>query len=99
MSRNIIKKKYDLILLDIKMPILNGELVFQYIMNYYNNIQGEYKLLNVKKPYIIAVTAYSLKEYQDKYLKLGFEAFIPKPINIKILEKSMNIFINHILKN
>lgn len=93
------KKKYDLILLDIKMPILNGELVFQYIMNYYNNIQGEYKLLNVKKPYIIAVTAYSLKEYQDKYLKLGFEAFIPKPINIKILEKSMNIFINHILKN
>lgn len=95
------KKKYDLILLDIKMPILNGELVFQYIINYYkqNNGKEEYKLMNMKKPYIIAVTAYSLKEDQERYLKLGFDAFIPKPINIKLLENSMNTFIDYILKN
>ena len=91
-------KKYDLILLDIKMPILNGELVFKHIFDYYNNNTKKYKLLNIYMPYIIAVTAFSLKEEKDKYIKMGFNDYIIKPINIIDLENAINKFINNLIK-
>jgi CheY-like chemotaxis protein len=95
------KKHYDIILLDIRMPNMNGENVCKYILNYYNNNLStiDYKLKNLRKPYIIAVTAYSQREDRDKYLHLGFNDYISKPINISDLEKSMKIFMKNILSN
>jgi len=97
------KKKYDIILLDIRMPIINGETVFKYINNYYNNISSNlisdnYILMNRDKPYIVAVTAYSLREDREKYLNMGFDDFISKPIGIKALNDCMENFIKIILK-
>jgi len=93
-------KKYDIILLDIRMPIIDGTTVIKYIMNYYNNnIIGEYKLLNIRKPYVIAVTAYCLKEDYEKYISMGFDDYIPKPININALNICMNACIEKILFN
>lgn len=91
------EKKYDLILLDLRMPIMNGEEVFKYILNYYNNRNRntEHELLNKDKPYIIAVTAHSLKEDRDKYLEMGFDDYIPKPISIKFLKECLDKFILH----
>ena len=98
------KKKYDIILLDIRMPIMNGELVFKYIFDFYtskqlvnNNVCG--KFMNNKRPYIIAVTAYSQKEDREKYLKMGFDQYISKPIIIEHLDIVMNNFINNLLSN
>lgn len=90
---NLIKSnEYDIILLDIRMPILNGEIVLQETIKYYNNI-------NKKHPYIIAVTAYCLKEDKDKYLNMGFDDYIPKPITLNELKKCLNNFIEKLLKN
>ena len=97
------KKKYDIILLDIRMPIMNGETVCKYILNYYSETQQcsnhEFKLSNMRKPYIIAVTAYSQKEDREKYLNMGFNDYISKPINIHHLEHSMKIFMKSMLSN
>ena len=96
-------KKYDVIFLDIRMPIMDGVSVIKYIIDYYINYayskSVKYKLLNNNKPYIIAVTAYCLKEDRDKYIDMGFNDYIPKPININDLIKCMNICIENLLKN
>jgi len=94
------KKKYDVILLDIRMPIMNGELVFKYIFDYYtHDINNAYSFKNTKKPYIIAVTAYSQKEDREKYLSMGFDQYISKPIIITELDIIMNNFISNLLAN
>lgn len=94
-------KKYDIILLDIRMPTMDGISVIKYIIEYYMSPSKsfKYKLLNNHKPYIIAVTAYCLKEDKDKYLEMGFNDYIPKPININDLVKCINICIENLLKN
>lgn len=95
--------KYDLILLDIRMPIINGELVFKYINSFYNNTTTlsdsfNYQLKNRDKPYIIAVTAYALKDDREKYLNLGFNSYISKPIDINQLKSELDKFIEFIIK-
>lgn len=93
------KNVYDIIILDIRMPVLNGEYVIKYILNYFNGVKGEYKLANTKKPYIIAVTAYCLKDDKDKYINMGFDNYIPKPIKRDELNKCMDTYITKILEN
>lgn len=91
-------QKFDIILLDIKMPILNGEMVFKHIIDYYdhkNKTQPKYKFENKKKPYIIAVTAYSMIQDKEKYLNMGFNDFIGKPIQINALQESMEKFMTY----
>ena len=68
------------------MPILNGEETLKQI-----------KILNKYNPYIIAVTAYCLLEDKQKYLDMGFNDYLPKPIDINKLKKCMNKFIETIL--
>jgi signal transduction histidine kinase/DNA-binding response OmpR family regulator len=82
------QNKYDIVLLDIRMPILNGVQVFEYISE---------KLSYT--PYVIAVTAYSQKEDREKYLKLGFNDYIPKPISYNTLKQCIDKFINHCLNS
>lgn len=94
-------KHYDILLLDIRMPNMNGETVCKYILDYYNNKLQEtpFKLKNMQKPYLIAVTAYSQKEDRDKYINMGFNDYVSKPINIIHLEKSMKNFMKNLLSN
>lgn len=101
-------KQYDVILLDIKMPVINGITVFNYINQYYKDqmqvlksdkYELNFKLLNITRPYIIAVTAYSLKEDREKYLHMGFDSFVSKPITITEINNVMDVFMKEILKN
>lgn len=87
-----INNPFDLILLDIRMPIKNGEVVLQELNNFYSNS-------NKIRPYIIAVTAYCLREDKERYLNMGFDDYIPKPITIDELSKCLNKFIESILYN
>ena len=91
---------YDIILLDIRLPILDGEQVFYYIDEYYKKLpklqNTQYKFKNNKKPYITAMTAYCLKDDKKKYMNIGFDDYIPKPININDLKLCIE---NFLIKN
>lgn len=83
---------FEIVLLDIRMPIMNGEVALKHINKYYND--------NSKtKPYIVAVTAYCLKEDKEKYLEMGFNDYIPKPVSYNELLDCMNKFIQLLLNN
>jgi len=81
---------YDIILLDIRMPVMDGEVALRHLQEYY-------QLTQKRKPYIVAVTAYSLREDKTKYLKLGFDNYIPKPVSLTELEKCMDSYIKSLL--
>jgi PAS domain S-box-containing protein len=71
------EQELDLILLDIKMPILDG---FETLI--------EIRKLNSKVP-VIAQTAFALDGDKKKVLNAGFNAYVSKPINPKELHKTI----------
>ena len=78
---NLIKndKKYDLIFIDIMMPEMNGVELFKLLKN-------EVKF-NGK---IVALTADAVEGAKEKYLNIGFDGYIPKPINKNVLNDVLN---------
>lgn len=72
-------KHYDLILMDMEMPELNG---------YDTTVHIRTKLQN-KIP-IIAMTAHAMAGEREKCLGLGMNDYISKPINTNLLFKIMN---------
>jgi signal transduction histidine kinase/DNA-binding response OmpR family regulator len=85
-------KEFDIILLDIRMPIMNGEIVLEELLKYYD-------IHKKGKPYIVAVTAYCLREDKEKYLNMGFDDYIPKPITVNDLKRCLNTYIETLLQN
>lgn len=63
-------KKYDLILMDIQMPIMSGETALKELK----------KLPDFKTP-VIALTADVIYGSEEKYLEQGFADYIPKPFS------------------
>ena len=86
-----LKNDFDIIFMDIKMPIMNGDIALQKILEYENNNH------NKPKPFIVSISAYSQKQDKDKYLLLGFNDYITKPINIIDLETTFNNFFSNSL--
>lgn len=79
------KNKYDLILMDCQMPILNGyDATLQY---------RETESINTHIP-IIAVTANAMIGDKDKCLACGMDDYIQKPINSKELEQIIHHWLN-----
>ena len=62
------KNKYDVILLDIMMPEMNGE----------ETLEELKKIKDFDTP-VVALTADALTGAKDKYLKEGFDGYIAKP--------------------
>lgn len=70
------KHTVDLCLIDIKMPILDGVDLLKLI----------HSSAFIKPiPYCVALTAYCLKPDREKYLNMGFNDYIPKPIELSDL--------------
>jgi PAS domain S-box-containing protein len=72
--------KFNLIFMDIKMPILNGVEAAQAI-----------RALGVNVP-IVALTAYAMAGDKQKYLELGFDHYISKPV----LRKELFDLVSHL---
>lgn len=68
-------KHYDLIFMDIMMPEMDGVET----LNNLRNIEG------FNTP-VIALTADVNVDSKEKYLSLGFNEYIPKPINLEIMD-------------
>jgi PAS domain S-box-containing protein len=78
---------YDLILMDIQMPGLDGYEVTKRIRN---GKAGE----KAKESIIIAMTANALKGDKEKALKAGMNDYLPKPININSLKSMLEKWTN-----
>lgn len=70
------KRNYDLVLMDMLMPVMDG-LEATRLIRQSNNCQ----------PIIIAMTANTLPEDREESLKAGMDDFISKPVNIENLMK------------
>lgn len=68
------KQFYDLILMDVQMPEMDGLECTRYIRDNYN-----------KQPVIIAMTANAMVEDREECIKAGMNNYIPKPVKIEIL--------------
>ncbi len=71
----IIKKKYDLVLMDIQMPEMSGEETTSLLR----------KKMKKDAPKIIAVTAYAMAGDREKYLLAGMDGYLSKLFNIEEL--------------
>ena len=77
------EEKFDIILMDINMPIMNG-------IEATNILKNEFKL---QTP-IIALTANSLEGDKEEFLKNGMDDYLSKPFNINKLIDIINKFTN-----
>lgn len=69
------EKDYDLILMDLQMPVLDGYKATELIR--------EYEKLNNKPPVkIVAMTANAMKEDVENCLKIGMNGYLSKPFRI-----------------
>jgi len=73
------KKKYNLLLLDMQMPTMDGLETIKHIRN-------DEKL---KDLYVISITAHAIKGDAEKYIEAGCDDYIAKPINKEIFQKKV----------
>ena len=77
--------KYDVIFMDIQMPVLNGVDATKAILKYETSS-------NVTHTPIIAVTANALKGDRERFISEGMDEYVSKPINLKKFIAVLNKF-------
>lgn len=75
------QKVYDLVLMDIEMPDMNGITATQEIRN---------MLTPENTPYFIAITANAMVADRQHYLASGMDGYLSKPINIDEFIDALN---------
>ena len=76
----------ELVLMDIKMPVLDG-------------YQALAEIKKIRTVPVIAQTAYAMAGDKDQMIKAGFDACLTKPLNINLLICTMNKYFSLIQKN
>jgi signal transduction histidine kinase len=79
-------KNIDIVLMDIKMPDIDGITAFKLI-----------KQINNTLP-VIAQTAYALEQEKRQLLEIGFNDYISKPINLNSLIEKVNRLLNSVVE-
>ncbi len=76
----VLENKYDVVLMDIQMPVMDG-------------ITATKKIRQMKKdceqPRIIAVTAHAREGDREKYISCGMDDYISKPIKMDTLVEAL----------
>jgi CheY-like chemotaxis protein len=72
-------EEYDLILMDIQMPEMDGIEATEHL----NNSMGE------KRPYIIALTANAMQSDKERCLSAGMNGFLSKPIILNDFKQAL----------
>ena len=71
------KKEYNVILMDVRMPLMDGFEATQAI-----------RQMSIQQPYIIAMTANAMSSDRDECINIGMNDYISKPIHMEeIIEK------------
>lgn len=71
-------EKFDVLLTDIQMPLLNG-------VELTHIIRSDTKYRHQAGIPIIAMTAYAISGDREEFLKAGMDDYLPKPIDAKLL--------------
>ncbi|MEM7368661.1 MAG: response regulator [Bacteroidota bacterium] len=72
--------KYDLVLMDVQMPEMDGLEASKTIR----------KMVSHSQPRIFALTANAMKEDQEMCMAAGMDDFITKPVKIEVLDKVLS---------
>ncbi|MEM9490948.1 MAG: ATP-binding protein, partial [Myxococcota bacterium] len=72
----LLRQTYDLILLDIQMPEMDGYETATHIVASYEP---------ERRPYIVAMTANATRSARERCLEVGMNAFLPKPVRLEEL--------------
>lgn len=75
-----INPEIQLVLMDIKMPVMDG-----------NEAMRKIKKLRPNLP-VIALSAFAMESDKEKALKLGFDAYLTKPLDRKLLFQLIDNF-------
>ena len=78
--------QYDLILMDVQMPVMDG-----YEATAAIRALPDSELANIT---IVAMTANAFDEDRQAALKAGMNAHITKPVDVKLLKKTLSEFLN-----
>jgi len=78
---------YDLVLMDVQMPVLNGLDATRLLR------EMEQKMGRRRRVLIIALTANALKGEEDKYMAAGMDGYLTKPVHRHLLIKSVDQWI------
>jgi|GEM_PF-1528922 Signal transduction histidine kinase len=79
----LLQEDFDLVLMDIQMPVMDGVEATQKIREL--EARGAIK----KHTHIIAMTAHALKGDKAKYLSAGMDGYLAKPILLETLERAL----------
>ena len=74
------RKKYDVILMDVQMPEMDG----------LDAARAIRQMPHIRQPKIIAVTAYALEGDREKCLDAGMDDYISKPVEMKELAEVLS---------
>lgn len=64
------QQQYDVVLMDVQMPVMDGYTAMQTIRGSGNDVP------------IVALTAHAMKEEENRAMAAGFSGFLTKPVNI-----------------
>jgi len=84
------KHDYDLIFMDIAMPVMDGVISTQEIIKYENE-------KNLPHVPIVAITANALKGDRERFMKEGLDEYITKPIKRESIINILNMFIQDLI--
>ena len=73
------KKGYDLVLMDIQMPEMNG----------IEASRLSRERLGAECPIIVALTAEALQDDRERFLRAGFDGYLSKPLQAHKLEQML----------
>ena len=75
------QKSYDLIFMDVQMPVMDGLESAKLIREFEKNSGASQRVL------IVALTGSELTENKDACLEAGMDDFIEKPIRVEMMQK------------
>ncbi|MFT4755168.1 MAG: signal transduction histidine kinase [Salibacteraceae bacterium] len=79
-------QEFDVIFMDVQMPVLDGVSATKEIVRMYGNA----------KPIIVAVTANAMGTDKQSYIEAGMDDYISKPFTTKEIESCLRNWYNHI---
>lgn len=75
---------YEIVFMDIQMPFMDGTEAVRIIKE---------SASSEKEPYIVAVTAHAIKGDREKYLGMGMDEYVSKPVSMNVISTIIDKFL------